>query len=270
MPAPKRKAKAKPAAKAVTNWVVVSDLHCGCQLGLCPARGVRLDGGGRYEPSPLQRTMWAWWLDLWTTWLPQVTRGEPWGVIVNGDTTDGRHHGSTTQISQNLSDQAAIAYEVLAPVALKCEGRLYMVRGTEAHVGPSAEEEEALAQRLGAIPDDAGNRARYELWKRIGPRLVHVLHHIGSTSSAGYEATAVHRELVEAYAEAGRWREDPPDAIVRSHRHRYLETRLGGAAGNAIAVVTPGWQLKTPFAYKIAGARQSRPQLGGIVLRVDE
>ena len=29
--------------KPVQNVVVISDLHCGCQVGLCPPDGVRLD-----------------------------------------------------------------------------------------------------------------------------------------------------------------------------------------------------------------------------------
>jgi hypothetical protein len=34
-----------------------------------------------------------------------------------------------------------------------------------------------------------------------------------------------------------------------------------------MAVVVPGWQLKTPFSHRVAGARQSEPQIGGCVLR---
>jgi hypothetical protein len=40
-----------------------------------------------------------------------------------------------------------------------------------------------------------------------------------------------------------------------------------GPGGDAMAVVTPAWQMKTPFTWKIPGARQSQPQFGGIVIR---
>jgi len=33
---------------SVNNVIVVSDLHCGCRLGLCPPR-IHMDGGGTYE-----------------------------------------------------------------------------------------------------------------------------------------------------------------------------------------------------------------------------
>jgi hypothetical protein len=40
-----------------------------------------------------------------------------------------------------------------------------------------------------------------------------------------------------------------------------------GETSRAIAVVTPAWQSKTRFAWKIPGARLSTPQFGGIVIR---
>lgn len=258
------------AAKSCRNLIVVSDLHCGCQLGLCPSRGVRLDEGGLYRPNAIQRKVWRYWRHFWDVWVPRIVEGEPFAVAVNGDSTDGVHHGSTHQISHNLADQAAIGYEVLAPVRERAALGLYMIRGTEAHVGQSGQNEEQLAQRLGAIPNEHGQFARYDLWKRVGGGLVHILHHVGSTGSAAYEATAIHKELTESFTEAGRWRNRPPDMVVRSHRHRYLEDRIASASGAAISVVTPGWQAKTPFAWKIPGARLSTPQFGGIVIRVGE
>jgi len=264
---PASKASKPPDTDKIRNYVCVSDLHVGCQLGLCPEKGVRLDEGGLYQPSSIQRAIYAHWREFWDHWVPSVTKGEPFGIVLNGDTIDGVHHGSTHQISQNLQDQANIAYELLAPEVARAEGRLYMIRGTEAHVGKSGVQEEALAARLGAIPNEYGQRARYELWKRIGDGLVHFMHHIGSTGSQAYEATAVHKELVEAFTESGRWNERPPDIIVRSHRHRLIRTEVPTHRRVSIAVVTPGWQAKTPFAWKIAGARQSLPQFGGILIR---
>lgn len=253
--------------KAITNLVVISDTHCGCALGLCPEDGVLLDDGGEYKPSKFQRKMWAYWLDFWENWVPDATRGEPYAVVFNGDAIDGVHHKSTTQISQNLTTQRGIAYEVLKPVVERCEGRYWHIRGTDAHVGASATDEEALAKSLGAIPNDDGQYARYDLWKSVGPRIVHLLHHVGSTGSQAYEATAVGKELVESFTEAARWDRRPPDAIVRSHRHRCIQIDIPTAHGNGFAVVTPAWQGKTPFAWKIPGARLAEPQFGGVLIR---
>jgi hypothetical protein len=251
----------------VKNVVVVSDTHFGCQLGLCPPEGVMLDNGGCYKPSPFQQKVWNWWSEFWHEFVPEATKDEPFAVVHNGDAVDGVHHKSTTQISHNHTDQARIALDVLRPVVKACGGRYYHIRGTEAHVGSSAENEERLAQELGAIPNRQGQFARYELWKNVGPRLVHFLHHVGTTGSQAYESTAVHKELTEALLEAGRWNRRIPDMIVRSHRHRNIETTIPTYNGTARAVVTPAWQGKTPFVWKIPGARQSEPQFGGLVIR---
>jgi hypothetical protein len=254
--------------KGVRNVIVVSDLHCGCRLGLCSSAGADLDDGGLYVPPPTMRKVWSWWREFWADWVPAVTRGEPYAVVVNGDVLDGVHHASTTQISQNLTDQARIAEAVLRPIVGACDGRFYMVRGTEAHVGKSAAEEEALAAKLGAIPNEAGQYARWDLWFRVGDRLAHFLHHIGATGSNAYEATALMKEWTEAQNEAARWGEPPPDVIVRSHRHRCCEVRVPTSRGHGIAIVTAGWQLKTPFAWKLPGARLAPPQIGGALIRL--
>lgn len=252
---------------SVANLVVVSDLHIGCQVGLCHPDGATLDGGGRYAPSAVQRKVWDWWETFWGEFVPEATKGEPYAVVINGDALDGVHHGSTTQWSHNLTDQAIMARSILAPIVATCDGRFYLVRGTEAHVGKSAQEEERLARELGAIANADGIHARWQLWKMVGPRLIHCLHHIGSTGSQAYEATAAHKELVESITEAGRWNRRYPDCIVRSHRHRHIETVIPTSNGRAYAVVTPAWQLKTPFTWKIPGARLSEPQIGGVVIR---
>ncbi len=250
------------------NIVVISDTHFGCRLALCPPEGVQLDDGGHYSPSDAQKAIWAWWEHFWHEWVPQVTHGEPFSVVHNGDAMDGTHHGSTTQISQNLMDQREMGYRVLKPIVDLCEGRYYHVRGTEAHVGKSAADEEELAKRLEAVPNDEGQYARWDLWMGIGKdSLCHFSHHIGTTGSNHYESTAVHKELNEAFTEAGRWSCQPPNVVVRSHRHRCIETRIPGARGYASSLVTPGWQLKTPFAYRIAGGRQAQPQIGGCLIR---
>jgi hypothetical protein len=149
-----------------------------------------------------------------------------------------------------------------------CEGRYYHIRGTEAHVGKSGQEEERLAKRLGAIPNEEGQRARYELWLQVGPSgLVHISHHIGTAGSLSYESSALMRELSEAYVEAGRWGNVPPSVVIRSHRHRNAEIRIQTSHGFATVATTAAWQLKTPFTFKIAGARQAQPQIGATLVK---
>lgn len=255
----------------VRNLIVISDTHFGCQLALCHPDGAALDNGGIYKPSALQLKLWEIWRQFWDEWVPRVTRNEPYAVVFNGDAIDGEHHRSTTQWSHNMEDQRKHAEKVLGEVVDKCHGRYFHIRGTEAHVGKSGQEEETLARNLAAIASPSGNHARWELWKRIGEDgLVHFTHHVGTTSSAAHETSAINAELASAFNEAGRWNNEPPDILVRSHRHRSAEIRLPANKGYATCFVTAAWQLKTPFVYRIAGGRNSVPQIGGSLIRLGD
>lgn len=250
----------------IDRAIVVSDLHCGCQYGLCPARGVHLDGGGWYRPSDGQRKLWAHWR-AFGKWACSVCEGKPCALVVNGDSLDGRHHGATTQASQNLTDQARIALECLETLRDMLPVRaIYVVRGTEAHVGPSAESEEALAIEVGALPDHNGNYARNEVWLRLGDYLAHFAHAIGVTGSQAYETTALCKEAAETNADAARWGYQPPDWIVRSHRHRHAEVRLPSRHVRQTVITTPGWQMRSGYAYRGLSGRTSLPQFGGVAL----
>lgn len=252
------------------NLIVISDTHCGCRLGLCPPDPIPLDDGGSYLASEFQRKMWTMWQEFWHEWVPRSTHGEPFDLVHNGDVIDGVHHNSTTQISHNIQDQKNIAIRALEPVIAQCKasgGNYFHIRGTGAHVGSSSVYENEVAEALGAKPNAEGQYARYDLWKRVGDALVHLMHHVGTTSSSAHEASAVNAELTAEYTEAARWGKEIPDFVVRSHRHRSIAVDLDSYKGYAVGVVTPGWQGKTPFAWKVAGARISLPQFGGIVIR---
>lgn len=259
------KKKKSKKAEIIRNLAVISDQHAGSRSGLCPPR-VKLDEGGYYTPSVLQKKVYKLWLEYWNDWIPKVTHGEPFVVVNNGDALDNRHH-KVTDIIPNLADQEEIAYRLLAPVVDLCEGRYFHIRGTEAHSGPAAEDEERLAKRLGAIPDENGRYSRDELWIQVGDGLCHIMHHIGTAGSTAYESSALMRELAEEYVEAGKHREEPPDVVIRSHRHRCCKIEIPTSDGLGISITTPGWQGKTPNVFRIAGARLATPHFGGILVR---
>jgi hypothetical protein len=251
------------------NLVVISDLHAGSQLAVCPLGGTMLDNGGVYRPSALQVKLWKMWEQFWG-WADKECAGESWDVVNNGDSVDGFHHGTTETITNNLTMQKRIAAELLSPVVARCHksgGRYYHIRGTPAHSGEANSDEEALAKELGALPDENKNYARFELRKDLDGSLIHFMHHVGTTSSAAYEATAVNKELTESLVESARWGQRHPDMICRAHRHRFIQIMIPTSSGRAFAVVGPAWQAKTSFCFKVAGARISLPQFGGYIVR---
>jgi len=50
----------------INNLIVVSDIHCGCKLGLCPPGDIPLDEGF-YRASVLQQKVWGWWTEFWAS-----------------------------------------------------------------------------------------------------------------------------------------------------------------------------------------------------------
>jgi hypothetical protein len=256
----------------INNAVVVSDLHSGDKLGLCPPEGLRLDEGGRYDPSPLQLKVWALWREFWDVHVPKMTRREPYVIVVNGEGIDGVHHNSDTQITHNIKDQENLAVQIMRPLVARkmCEG-IYWIRGTEAHSGVSGRCDERIAERLGAIKDEQGNHSRWAMRLRIGFGLADFAHHIGTTGSMAYETTGPLKELEQLYVECARWGHEIPDVVIRSHRHRCAEARIPikkhNVPGLVTSCTTACWQLKTPFAYRVAGARRTQPQIGGTVIR---
>lgn len=248
--------------------IVISDTHCNSTFGLCLPEGHRLDDGGRYTPSALQQDMWLMFMDFRKEWIPRVTKGEPWDLVINGDAVDGDHHNTPTIISRNLQDQFRVARDTLKGIVDECRasgGSYYSVRGTEAHVGPSAQEEERLAEALGAIPNKIGNFSRWRLKRTLGNHVVKFRHHIGGGASQSYEGTALTKTQANQFADAGRWGRAVAQVDVRSHRHRYGKWEKDGTKGHYITVVTPGWQALTPFSHRMSEPQE--PEFGGILVR---
>lgn len=259
------------ARKPVRNIVVIADTHCNSTIGLCLPEGHRLDDGGRYTPSPFQTQLWCLFQDLRQSWIPKVTKGEPWHLVINGDSIDGDHHKTPTIISRNMQDQFRVARDTLHPIVRECHasgGDLYMVRGTEAHVGPSAQEEERLAEALGAVPNKVGNYSRWRLKLMLGDHLVSFRHHIGGGASQAYEGTALTKTQAGQFSDAGRWGRRVAQVDVRAHRHRYAKWEKDGRAGHFITVVVPGWQGLTPFSHRMSEPQE--PEFGAVLVRLGD
>lgn len=258
-------------AAQTRNIVVISDTHCNSTIGLCLPEGHRLDDGGWYKPSEFQLSLWGLFQDFCNDWIPRVTKGEPWDLVINGDAIDGDHHRTPTIISRNMQDQFRVARDTLSGIVKLCKesgGEYGHVRGTEAHVGPSAQEEERLAEALGAKPDKSGNFSRWRLRRLLGNHLVSFRHHIGGGASQAYEGTALTKTQTSQFADSGRWGRQVAQVDVRGHRHRYGKWEKDGKDGHYITVVSPGWQGLTPFTHRMSDPQE--PEFGGLLIRLGD
>jgi hypothetical protein len=248
--------------------IVVSDLHCGSSLGLTAEQRMPMAEGGGYDPSRFQLDVAKAWKDFFKVHVPKVTRGAKKRVLcVNGDIIDGAHHNTVALATNNLQIQETWAISLLKEAA-KGFDEVYCTLGTEAHTQPGGQSDERIAVAIGAVKNDDGMSASWQQWLDVDGIVINIAHHIGTTSSAAYESSAVMREMVAALVEAGQWEQRLPDVIIRSHRHRFIRIAIPSAKGEIQAAVSPGWQLRTPYVERID--RMRLPHIGGLVLLVED
>jgi len=254
-------------------WVVVSDLHVGCGMAIMPEGGFTGDTGVHYEPSEMQSKLHDRWKNGFWKW---VERECPSGynMIVNGDLIDGSHHDGVTQWSHNILDQRRACVKLLEPVR-KNANRFLVVRGTEVHVGKSGQHDEAIAEALNAEKAPCGTWSHWEIFLRFGGALTHVAHHVGTSSSPFSKSSPLRRVMALSYINSGRWGDEPPVMFIRSHAHTCSwvgEPCRGGGedyeTGVVTVVVTPPWQLKTPYSHRLG--IQEQPEYGGVIIKAGD
>jgi hypothetical protein len=244
---------------------VVSDTHINSTIGLCPPR-VQLDDGGTYRPSRFQRELWRCWGEFWGV-VQQRREGLPLFVVLNGDLVDGDHHDTSQLVSRNLETQARMAVEVLDPMAQMAD-QLFVIRGTEAHTGPSAMWEEFLGRDLGAVGDDiAGTASWWWLPLEVDGVRFDFAHHPGTSSrrpwTRGGAANRLAAWVLNDYAEAG---DRPPHLVFRSHNHVYEDSGNNHAVR---AIITPCWQLTTGFGHRVGGSGKLA-DIGGVIVECQD
>lgn len=262
--------KRQPTFDADTCLIaVVSDLHAGSTVALAPPR-IELDDGGHYEASKAQRWMWERWGQFWDTVERERDRLKADLIFVcNGDATDGNHHGTTQILSGNPTAQAAVLNEVLAiPLALQPTA-IAMIRGTEAHVGPSAAYEERVAVGLKKdgrpviLDMENGNASHWQVTLDVHGQRINFAHHGKIGGRPNTKMTAVYSQAFDIWTEHNLRGEPPPHLAVRSHMHRYADsynaypTRL---------IQTGAWQLATSYVHRIAP--NALADVGGLLLTV--
>lgn len=230
--------------------VLHGDHQVGSTIGLAPPKWTITDGHDTLEMchTPLQGMMWEHWEAAWSRAFRQRL---PVVAINVADNIDGDHHGTYQIWSKDSREQADVAVDIFMPKRQKCE-RWYAVRGTPTHVGQKGTWDEYIAKEVGADHDN-GAFSSYHLKVEISGVLFDVLHHgpapgkrlwtLGDMARK-YAQDAVMRAIVQG--------ERPPDVIVRGHVHVNTCEVVNVAGHKCTIIITPAWQLKTEYVYRVA------------------
>jgi len=228
--------------------VVISDLHCGSDVGLWPDNHITSTGNKIGIGNNLhQQWLWQCWQDKDEV-IKNHFGNDPFVLIVNGDCIEGRHHGSSEVVTALNYDHTLAAIECLLPLSTKASAT-YMTAGTECHV---SDWEKMIANEIHA--KWLGNKGLLE----FNGVLMDVAHHMPTSSRAYLEAGAMSITMGNARQNYSRVGHRVPRVYLRGHRH------TGGIFndGSGIFMVTPAWQLLTRYAHKVVGDSICRPGFG--------
>ena len=256
----KRKQNTAPIVVAV-----VSDLHSGSTVGLCPPI-INLDDGGTYRAGPHQVWLWNQWKDFCKKARQTAKKqGGKFVAIMNGDMTEGNHH-HTRQIigAGNETLQMRIAEKNLGEL-LEHADAAYFLRGTPVHVKEQSALEEKVADNwTTTVPAHDGAATWWHLLLDANGTRFDVAHHgqLGrlvwtKTNPLGKVAIAAE---IRGYRRYGR----APDVLIRSHLHQYADSNDNYPVR---VIQTPGWQLITGFVHKIDV--DSLADIGGLIFTCD-
>jgi hypothetical protein len=243
--------------------VVISDTHVGSIVAPWPEDSP-LPDGGHWKPTKIQKWLW----NNWKIQEEEIAALKPDAIIINGDEHDGTNPKNAMIVTNRIDFQAGATVDLLQRLR-DMTNRFYMIAGTGWHTGNGSQHTTSIAEQLEATPNpETGEVVWPDLLLGVGGRdVIHIAHHVGSTVTSAYEATAMLRSLYDVRAEFEKaYGVTAPNVvgIVRSHRHRSIIVQKG----NLIAACTPGWQFPTEFSNKIGPGRM--PEIGYHVIRYDD
>jgi hypothetical protein len=263
--------KSRPVVLAIT-----SDLHAGSTVALCPPE-IELDDGGVYKASKVQQWMWQSWGKFWKE-VDERRHALDADLyqLFNGDMVDGNHHGTTQIVTGNNNGQAAVVNECLrVPLALSPE-KIWIIRGTDVHVGQSGCTEERIADGLRRDKRPivrealAGTSSHWHARTEIHGWRFDFAHH-GRVGTRTWTKPNVTMNLAaDIFAQHAQEDFDAnrlptaPHIAIRSHMHQFVDT---GKAHRTRVIQTPAWQLATSFIHRIAAG--SVGEVGGIIVTIE-
>ena len=203
--------------------LVISDLHCGHEVGLtAPSHDITRGRLARF--SPMRKTIYKWAVKTIDALRPIDV------LLVNGDAIDGRGEksGGLEQIELDMGEQVDMAVQFIKLIKPK---HVIMSYGTSYHTGAYRDFENDIANRVDASIESEGN-------VEIEGNIINYRHHLGRSAIPHGRLTAILRERLwnEEWARRGEY--PLANIIIRSHVHYH---KFGGDL-DFFALTTPALQ----------------------------
>lgn len=257
-----------------------ADKHSGSTLGLMRPHTFNLHDGGSYTPSPLQKLIWKQY-DECLDFVKEQRKHSRLIWIENGDPCEGIHHQTTQLVSGRVDEHEQIATDILdytfKKVGMTKGDLAYSTAGTDEHGGNGSQSENRIAEDFDYfVPQfsEASEKPNRYTWDRlllkVNGVLLDIAHHGGLVGKRAWTEENGLRNLIKSfYLQSLEDETELPRYWIRSHLHQFVHSgAYSGKHGTIEGFVTPSFQFKTGFAYKIAGSQLS--DIGMLVIVIEE
>lgn len=247
----------------------ISDVHAGSLVSVCPPQEFRGDDGTYYRAGPHQVWAYEHWQKYWDRVAEvKAQEGGDFGILSNGDMVEGDHHNTPQIFSRNLNIQSDIVEALFVPVFDRLQpDHIFVVRGTEAHVGKNAAKEESISKgwyKAGypvQLDPSNGTHSWWHFRGDLGETRVDFTHHGRTGYRPWTDQNAANLLAWQIFSEHSRDEHQPPKLAIRSHFHRCFDSY---DAAPVRVIQTPCWQLNSAHAKKVVA--ESLPHIGGIIV----
>lgn len=234
--------------------VLISDLHVGAMLAPLP-----LSFDDESLGFDAREELRAQFSAFCNDFVPSVTKGEPFVLVVNGDVIHGDWSKFGILALKTKVKQMRAARELLKPLA-SAACAVYIVQGTEVH---TADAEDDIAEELLQVANVRPSKKApgHESLSLMMNGLHHRFRH--HTTLAGRAWTAAANQANHLADDILRCRAvgvPMPDVFCLGHRHVFGQT----LDGNGMSIVTPSWSGVDRHAR--AKTREDFGSIGGCVL----
>ena len=225
---------------------IFSDGHTNSLFGLAkPA--VKLDNGDDVIAGATRQFIYKTYMDILDE-VEKRKRGKLYSVL-NGDMGEGDYkERTTTLITKDKARIVGYMNDVYDPIFQMSKG-VWVVRGTEAHVGCNGELEEAMASNFKNTIKDDDLFSWKSLFLNLEGVTLDIMHHPpsnggGRPMNRGAIVDRLASDTLFQYANNG---EIAPRIVVRSHLHGFMDS--DGVFWTR-GIITPPLSLLTPFNFR--------------------